>query len=267
VTRDHVRAVARFAVPLIPHHASFWAISSLSLPALASVSTFAQVGLLSVGLSVASTASFVTFEINRAVQPRYSSETFPAPTQNTYTPVRWQVVLAVAVPAAIGAALTLVGQWIFAEPYWPSFALTGVLLVAQAAYSLYPIAINYLVLTAGLPQYSALATGTGAAVILGAIFILGRDYGAVGVAYATTAGYLTMATVAIMLTRLTKLDISWRAWAKCWPDFAVGAAALASSVAALSCPVGSAPGRIFAVGCIVLLLGAAFLVTRHRPIP
>jgi O-antigen/teichoic acid export membrane protein len=267
VTQDHVRAVARFAVPLIPHLASIWAITSLSLPALALVSTFAQVGLLSVGLSVASTASFVTFEINRAVQPRYSRETFPAPTQQTYAPVRWQIVLAAAVPAAVGAALALVGQWVFAEPYWPSFALTAVLLVAQAAFGLYPIAINYLVLTAGLPHYSALATGTGAAIILVSIFIFGRDYGAVGVAYATTAGYLAMAAVAIMLTRLTRLDISWRRWAMCWPDIAVGTAALACSVAALSCPVGSAPSRILAGGCLVLLFGAAILVTRHRPVP
>ena len=81
VTLDHVRAVARFAVPLIPHHALIWAIFSLSLPALASVSTLAQVGLLSISLSVASTASFALLEINRAVQPRYSRETFPAPTR------------------------------------------------------------------------------------------------------------------------------------------------------------------------------------------
>jgi O-antigen/teichoic acid export membrane protein len=264
VTLHHARAVARFAVPLIPHKASAWAITSLSRPALAMVSSLAQVGLLSLGLNVAITATLVMTEINRAVQPRYSRETFPAPTHNTYTPVKWQMVLAVAVPAAVGAALALVGQWVFAEPYWPAFALTGVLLVGQAAYGVYPIAINYLVLTAGQPKYTGLATGTGAVVILGSIFAIGRDYGAEGVAYATTAGYLAMATVAVMLTRLTKLDISWRAWATCWPELTVGTAALACSVAALACPVGSAVSRIYAGGCLLLLVGVAILVARRR---
>jgi O-antigen/teichoic acid export membrane protein len=267
VTLHHARAVARFAVPLIPHQASYWAISSLSRPALAMVSTLAQVGLLSLGLNIASTVTLAVAEFNRAVQPRYSRETFPAPTHNTYPAVRWQIILAMAVPAGVGAALALVGQWVFAEPYWPAFALTGVLLVAQAAYGVYPIAMNYLVLTAGLPKYSALATGTGTAILLGSIFIFGREYGAVGFAYATTAGYLTMAAVAVALTRLTKLEISWRAWAVCWPEVTVGSAALACSVAALACPVGSAISRILAGGCLVLLLGVAILVTRSRPFP
>jgi O-antigen/teichoic acid export membrane protein len=259
-----VRAVARFAVPLIPHHASYWAISSLSRPLLAMVSTLAQVGLLALGLNVASIVAIAVAEFNGAVQPRYSRETFPAPTRNTYPAVRWQVVLAMAAPAGVGAALALVGQWVFAEPYWPSFALTGVLLVAQAAYGVYPIAMNYLVLTAGLPKYSALATGTGTAILLGAIFIFGREYGAMGFAYATTAGYVAMAGVAVALTRLTKLDISWRAWARCWPEMTIGAAALTCSVAALACPVGSAISRILAGGCLILLLGVAILITRSR---
>jgi O-antigen/teichoic acid export membrane protein len=265
ITAHHVRAVARFAMPLIPHQASYWAITSLSRPALAMVSSLAQVGLLSVGLNVASTSTLAIAEINRAVQPRYARETFPAPTQSTYVPVRWQLILAVAVPAAVGAVLALVGQWVFAQAYWPSFALTGVLLIAQAAYGVYPIAINYLVLTAGLPKYSALATGTGAVVILSSIFAFGRVYGALGVAYATTAGYLAMAAVAVMLTRLTKLEIAWRAWIVCWPEITVGAAALACSVAALASPVGSASSRVFAGGCLALLLVVAILAMRGRP--
>lgn len=267
VTADQVWFVTRFAVPLIPHQASYWAITCLSRPALAMVSTLTQVGLLSLGLNVASTVSLLISEFNRAVQPRYSQETFPAPTHHTYSPIRWQIVMAVATPAAVGAVLSLVGPWVFGAPFWPSFALTGVLLIGQAAYGVYPIAINYLVLTAGLPKYSALATGAGAVVILSSMFIFGREYGAAGVAYATTAGYLVMAAVAVALTRLTKLDISWRAWSACWPEILTGAGALACSVASLSCPVGSTESRILAGGCIVLLSCTALLVARPRAMP
>lgn len=257
VTAVVIRAVASFAVPLIPHKVSSWAISSLSRPALAVVSSLAQVGLLSLGLNIASTVTLIITEINRSVQPRYSRETFPAPTHHTYGPVKWQIVLSLAVPAGVGAGLALAGQWVFAEPYWPSFALTGVLLLGQAAFGLYPIVTNYLVLTAGVPKYTAFATGAGAVVIFGSIFVFGREYGATGVAFATTAGYVVMAAIAVLLTRLATLDICWRAWAACWRELAVGAAALACSVAALTLPLGSGVSRSLAIASLVLLLCVA----------
>jgi O-antigen/teichoic acid export membrane protein len=265
ITTQHIRTVANFAIPLIPHKASYWAITSLSRPALATVSTLTQVGLLSLGLNIASTVSLAVAEINRAVQRRYSLETFPAPTSNTFSPVRWQIMLALSLPAAVGAALALAGRWIFAEPYWAAFALTGVLLVGQAAYGLYPIAVNYLVLTAGMPRYTAIATGSGAIIILSAIFVVGREYGASGVAYATALGYIAMAAVAVLLTRFTKLDISWRAWATCWPEITASFVALGCSVAALLCSANSTFAWLFACGCIASLLGAAVLMRKARP--
>ena len=267
VARKHLKGLIHFAVPLVPHKASYWAITSLSRPALAAVSTLAQVGLLAVGLNVAAVASLIVSEFNRAVQPRYSRETFPAPTQNTYDPVRWQLILAVAVPTAVGAALALVGQWVLPAPYWPSFALTGILLVGQVAFGVYPIAINYLVLTAGVPKYSALASGAGAVVILGFILVFGRQYGAIGVAYATSVGYLVMAAVALSMTRLAKIDVKWRAWVSCWPEIGVGTTALTFSTAALFVPAGSEPSRFLAAGSLALLAIVALLVLRERRVP
>ncbi|OPX11458.1 lipopolysaccharide biosynthesis protein [Mycobacterium sp. AT1] len=262
LTKADIVTVAKFAIPLIPHKASYWAITSLSRPALATVASLTQVGLLSLGLNMASTVTLVVTEINRAVQPNYSREAFPAPTHHTYAVVRWQILVAITVPAAVGAALAIFGQWIFASSYWPAFALTGILLIGQVAYGLYPIAINYLVLTAGLPKYSAFATGTGAVIILGSIFVFGREFGATGVAYATTVGYVAMAAVAIMLTRFTKLEIAWRAWAVRWPELVLGAMALSCTVAALSLPVGSWLSRAFAGVCLAVLTGTALLVAR-----
>nr|WP_284228770.1 MULTISPECIES: hypothetical protein [unclassified Mycolicibacterium] len=264
LTKADIVTVSKFAIPLIPHKASYWAITSLSRPALATVASLTQVGLLSLGLNMASTVTLVVTEINRAVQPNYSRETFPAPTHHTYAVVRWQVLAAIAVPAAVGAALAMFGQWIFASSYWPAFALTGILLVGQVAYGLYPIVINYLVLTAGLPKYSAFATGTGAVIILGSIFVIGREFGATGVAYATTVGYIAMTAVAILLTRFTKLEIAWRAWAVRWPEHALGTVALGFTVAALSLPVGSWLSRAFAGVCLTVLIGTALMVARPR---
>ena len=267
VTRQHLAGLLQFAAPLIPHKSAYWAITSLSRPALATVSTLAQVGLLAIGLNVAAVVSLVIGEFNRAVQPRFSRETFPAPSQSTYAPIRWQLVLALAAPAGIGAALALVGQWVFPAPYWPSFAIAGVLLLGQVTFGVYPIAINYLVLTAAVPKYSAFASGAGAVVILGSTLVFGREYGAMGVAYATSVGYLTMTAVAVGMTRLAKLDIAWSAWLSCWPEVTVGVAALAFSSAALFLPVGSVPSRILAAVSIALLVNAAVMVMRVRGVP
>ena len=141
------------------------------------------------------------------------------------------------------------------------------MLVGQVAFGVYPIAINYLVLTAGVPKYSALASGAGAVVILGFILVFGRQYGAIGVAYATSVGYLVMAAVALSMTRLAKIDVKWRAWVSCWPEIGVGTTALTFSTAALFVPAGSEPSRFLAAGSLALLVIVALLVLRERGVP
>lgn len=163
--------------------------------------------------------------------------------------------------------MALVGQWVFPEPYWPSFAVAGFLLLGQVAFGVYPIAINYLVLTAALPKYSAFASGAGAVVILGSTLIFGREYGAMGVAIATSVGYLTMSAVAVGVTRLAKLNIAWSAWISCWPEVTVGGVALVYSSAALFLPVGSILSRALAAVSVALLGTTAFMMMRKRDIP
>jgi O-antigen/teichoic acid export membrane protein len=263
VASRHVRSVLSFSLPLIPHSASVWALSSLSRPAMAAVSSLYQVGLLSFGLNLASVASLVLAEFNRAVLPRYSREVFRAPTHETQAAVTLQLIAAFVVPAAVGCGVAVAGPWIFADAYWPSFALTGVLLIGQAGYGLYLIPMNYLTQTAGRPKYSALATGAGAVVILVSILVVGHRYGAVGVSFATAAGYLTMAAVAMILVVVLKLDIAWSSWLGHWPEIILGAAALLCSAAALASPVRSSLGWTFTGFCLVLILGAVILCARR----
>jgi len=264
VDSSNIRYALRFSLPLIPHSAALWALTSLSRPAMAAVSSLDQVGLLSFGLSLAMVASLILGEINSAVLPRYAREIFPAPTQETRGLVSLQLVAAFVVPAAVGCGVAVAGRWMFAEAYWPSFVLTGVLLIGQAACGLYLIPMNYLTQTAGLPKYSALASGAGAALILVSILTLGHRYGAVGVACATAAGYLAMASVAMILTRVLNLDIAWRTWLANWPEVLLAGAALACSIAALAAPPGSTLGWTFAAGCPILVVGSFVMIARRK---
>ncbi len=264
ITSDHARAVLRFALPLIPHSASIWALNSLSRPAMAAVSSLEQVGLLAFGLNLASVAGLVLGEINRAVLPRYSRENFRAPSHETLAPVRWQLVSAFVIPAIIGSTVAVAGPLIIADAYWPSFPLTGTLLISQAAYGLYLIPMNYLTQTAGLPKYSPLASGGGAVLILVAILLLGHKYGAAGVAYITVVGYVIMAVLALMLVRGLRLDIAWNSWLTDWPAILFGALALICGIVALSEPVGSSAVWIFVGTSLVSALGAIILTARGK---
>lgn len=267
VHRSHIRQILKFTLPLIPHSAALWALTSLSRPAMAAVSSLDQVGLLSFGLNLASLAILVLTEANRAALGHYSRETFPAPTAETLATVRWQLVGAFAIPAIVGCGVAVAGQWIFAEAYWPAFSIAGILLVGQAAYGLYLIPMNYLTQTAGLTKYSALASGAGALLILVWIILTGEKYGAIGVAYGTAAGYAAMAIVAMVIVVMHRLDIAWMSWLAEWPIAIGGVTALGFSITALAAPVGSNAVWIFSAAAALLLLGMLFWTARRaRPI-
>ena len=258
-----IRYILSFCAPLIPHSAAFWALTSASRPAMAAVSTFDQVGLLSFGLNLAQIAGLVLGETNRAALIRYSRETFPAPTRQTFNLVKWQLLAAFVVPATVGVGVAIGGQRLFAEAYWTSFPLTGILLIGQAALGLYLIPMNYLTQTAGLPKYSALASGAGAVVIMGWIACYGHKYGAIGVACATAAGYLMMAAVAMILTLSHGLDIEWRAWLRTWPEMLLAGAGLACAVTALAAPSGT-PAVWATVGVCFVCMSTAVVLSIRR---
>jgi len=267
ISTVHLKKAAGFALPIIPHTLSLWAITSLSRPALALVSNLQQVGYLAIGMTVSSGSMIFVGELNRSVQPRFSQETFPAPTAKTFTPVRLLMIAATAVPAAAGCVMVLLGPWIFAEPFWPAFKLSGILLAGQAIYGFYAISLNYLVLTAGITKFNAVATGSGALVVITVAFLLGARYGALGVAYGMAAGYLTMAVVAVFLTKVAGLDIRPSAWRSCWPEIILPAAALAVVVLALAEPAKSDAGRAMALASICLLAVTAVLFVRRDRSP
>lgn len=261
---SHIRDAVRYTVPLVPHSASLWALSSLSRPALAAVSTLDQVGLLSFGLNLSTVAGLVLSESNAALLPNYARETFRAPTSQTIGAVKWQVIGAFVIPALVGCGVAVAGRWIFTEAYWPSFSVCGALLIGQSAFGLYFIPMNYLTQTAGRTRYTSLASGAGAAVILGLILAFGHRYGAVGVAISTSAGYLAMAAAAMVLTSTNKLDIQWNSWRPLWPAFALATAALVFSVAALASATRFALGCSLAGAGVALALGAMLLGFQRR---
>ncbi len=267
ITREHLRYVVSFSVPLVPHSISLWALMFLSRPVMALVAPIEQVGLLSFALNLAQLAGLILAEASRGVLVHYARERFPSPSEELVGIVKWQLAAALVVPAIVGCGVVTVGPWFFEESYWPAFSTTGILLVAHVGFGLYTIPMNYLTQTAGVTRYSAIASGAGAAVLFGGILLLGRTYGADGVAYATAAGYWVMFLAAAALVVAHRLDIAWRTWTPAWPAMALAICSLGFAIQALRLPVASSHGRLFVVFsiCLALLTVASLKARGLKP--
>ena len=262
VTRGDVGTVVGFSLPLVPHRAAFWALASASRPAMAAVGTMADVGYLSFGLSLASIASLILAELNNALLPHYSRERLPAPTNETEAVVRVQLLAAFIAPAMVGAGIGLFGTVFFGAAYWSAFSVAAILLVGQAAYGVYLIPMNYMVQTAGRPRFSAIASVSGAAVILGGIVVAGASIGVNGVAWLTVLGFGLMAILAFTLVSTQRIAIHWREFIGTWPTPVGGVLALTCGVLAASAAPASTAGITLSILTIVTVGFTAWLTRR-----
>lgn len=255
-----VRGLLAFALPLVPHRTAFWALSSLSRPAMAVVLPLGQVGVFSLGLNFAGIASMVLVEINRALLSQYSAESFPAPTSVTRKVARLQIGAALIVPVLAGAAVAAFSPLLFSEEYSGALPLVAVLLLAQAMYGLYLIPANYTVQSAGHTSTNWYASVAGAGFIFLAILMFGGNVGTSGVAVFTVLGYSIMALTALLIAGRIPLAIHWERLFL--PKRFVGIVCLAGLVAAVSLCVASAEWRVVLGACSALVCLSALWAAR-----
>lgn len=250
-----VRELLSFTLPLVPHRAAFWALSSLSRPAMAAVLPLGQVGLFSLGLNFAGIAAMVLVELNRAFLPKYSAESFPAPTSVTRRTARMQVAAAILVPILAGASIASFSPLLISSEYSAALPLIAVLLFAQGMYGLYLIPANYTVQSAGHTSTNWYSSVLGASFIFLAILLFGSNVGITGVSVFTFFGYFIMASVAFVVSRRIRLAINWRRLLlpKKFLCFALAAAVLM----ALSLCVPAVGWRVGLGVCSILLCIAA----------
>lgn len=263
ITSRDVRSALRFAIPLIPHRASFWALTFIARPAMAATMTLTALGVFSFAQNLTSVAAIVLAEINRAVLPNYSREKFPAPGPHTQRIASVQVALALVVPAGVGASIALLGPYVFDSAYDASIGVCAVLILGHVAYGLYAIPMNYVVQTAGKPGLSWIASVVGAAVVLSSILLLGRNYGVYAVAWGNVAGYVVMAVLAFVLVRYLRLDVDWRAIFTHPTGLAIGVVALALAFAALTAEPQSLMAVGLAAGSISLCFASGYPLVRE----
>lgn len=209
VSGRKLRRLVVFALPLVPHRVAFWALSSLSRPAMTVVLPLSLIGIYSLAFNFASIAAMVLVEVNRSFLPEYSRESFPAPSPASRRVARIQILIAFLAPAAVGAAVAISAPILMGEEFLASLPLIALLLVAQVAYGFYLIPVNYMVQSAGLSGWSWISSTLGATFILSCTVMFGSSAGIFGIALITAAGYTAMALSAFTIARMQALEIRW----------------------------------------------------------
>ncbi|MBR7191551.1 lipopolysaccharide biosynthesis protein [Gordonia sp. SCSIO 19800] len=202
--------LARYALPLLPHRLAFWGLTSLSRPIMAMTASLHQLGLFSLAANCMAVSALLAGEINRAVLVEYGRENVTAPTPVTRGVARVQLLVALVVPASLGFGVALFGPLIFAPEYEGAYPAMAVLLVAQCAYALYLVPMNYLCQTLGDTRFSWLSSCAGAATVLGILLALGDGTTAIAAAAVTALGYMVMAVVAFQTCARCGMRVAWR---------------------------------------------------------
>jgi hypothetical protein len=204
-----VRSFARTCADLVPHRLSFWALTTLSRPALALVASSRDVGLYSLALNLANVSMMLLAEFNRSVLIEYSREEFPAPT-STRPLAQAQVVLALLVPGLLALGISAFGVRVIGSDYHASIPLSGVLLVGQAFYGLYLIPANYLSQTAGIFKRLSQTSVVGGVVTFAIILVAGASWNMLPVSLGSVFGFATMLCLAMLLLRRSQLTVYYR---------------------------------------------------------
>lgn len=253
-----VRTLWVFSLPLLPGRIAAWALNSLSRPVMAVVATEAAVGIYSLALNLAAVSTMVIGEINRSLSLEYSRESFPAPSSTTMVVARYQIIAGLAVPAGIGIAVFILGPALIGPEFQGALPLVGILLLGQAAYALFIVPNNYVVLSAGRTGWSWIGSTLGMVVMLAGILLYGgRDEGLVA-SIATVLGFFVMNAGGFALLKLLGLKVYWRriAVGDGSSVFCLGALCLSSAGLWF---LGTVPGALFIVGSALLLSLAGVL--------
>ncbi|MBT2549618.1 lipopolysaccharide biosynthesis protein [Arthrobacter sp. ISL-65] len=260
VSRKKLRRLVVFALPLVPHRVAFWALSSLSRPAMTVVLPLSLIGIYSLAFNFASIAAMVLVELNRAFLAEYSRESFPAPSEVSRRVARIQILLAFLAPASVGAGVAIAAPILMGEEFLTSLPLIALLLAAQIAYGIYLIPVNYMVQSAGRSGWSWISSTLGATLILFCTIMFGDTAGVFGVALITMLGYLVMAVSAFAIARVQALDIRWSALSL--PVSSAVLAVLATFISFFALTGESQSTRVFIGSCGLLAAALAFVAGR-----
>jgi O-antigen/teichoic acid export membrane protein len=210
-TREHLRRLLRFSVPLVPHNAAHWARGNVDRVMLSSVTSTAQTGVYGMGATYASLLAMALDAFRLVNNPRFFSLIGePEANRSQITSI---LPVSLAGLSAIAIAMSLVAQdvfrWVLAPDYWEAYRYVPLLCVGVLAFGVYINVVNVL-FHKGRTARISLATVTGSLIGIAASWLLVTKYGAWGSAIGIVIVNVSITLFVIALVqRLTPLPWPW----------------------------------------------------------
>lgn len=260
-SRDLLRQMNRFGLPLVPSALFLWATNFSDRFFLVKLDGANEVGLYSIGVRVAS-ALVLLLTAFRMAWPAFAySIDDDKQARRTYGFVLTYLVFA---SAWLALALSLCSPWIVHLLTTPKFYAAS-RVVAPLAFAAVAFA-GYIVISIGVgrsrrTQFNWVVTGAAAIVNVTLNLILIPPYGMMGAAIATVAAYTTMfAGMTWWSQRIYPAPYQWRRVG----TLVVAAVALVVVGKVLDVPLGVAIALALAYPVVLLPLGFYLPAERHR---
>jgi O-antigen/teichoic acid export membrane protein len=207
-SRDRLRSLAAFGLPLVPAGAALWGMGFIDRVILGQLDGLASVGEYAVGTRFASVLMFVIGAFGTAYIPFMFSTHAEAPERERA--LRAGVLTYAAVVfTAIALGLALFAREIasvVAPDYDDAYTIVGVLCLGVAAFGLTPITSAGISITRQT-KYVMRYTGLAVLVSAGLCFALIPPVGLTGAAIGTAAGYVVLAVLSLLRSqRLSPAD-------------------------------------------------------------
>lgn len=260
-----LRSLARFAVPLLPHVVSLWALSFLSRPLMTTVMDLNEIGLYAMAYNAANAGLILGVELNRVLQVEYARDHLPGPGAEASRAVRLQLWAAVALPVLICAATPGFVAFLLPADYRGTEPLLAILSLMTFFWTFYAISTNVTVHTAKITSWTWMSSTAGVVTTVVGTLILGSVLGAAGASITNVLAQLSMAVAGYLIVRGRGLQFSFRAGGLSfrWVLFAAVALTLAVVPTALQLPIEWWLPSVAAAVALVALAGFPLLRERQ----
>jgi O-antigen/teichoic acid export membrane protein len=211
-SRDLLRQMNRFGMPLVPSALALWAINFIDRIFIAQYKGQAEVGVYSVAVRISSAIVFLMIAFRLAWPAFAYSIDDDREARRTYSFVlTYLLFVCTWVAVALGVLAPWLVEWLARGPGFhraaDAVALLAFASTAYAGYTVVAIGIG----RARQTQFNWVVSGAAAVVNIGLNFILIPPYGMIGAAISTAAAYLVLFLGMVANShRVYPVDYQWR---------------------------------------------------------
>lgn len=211
--RDHLRALLRIGLPLIPHQFSLWGLQLANRVLLVGLVTKAQVAVFTLATTLALPVTLLAGALVYGVFPSYGRALEdPAQRRALSAIVTVQVTTVVSLGVAVALIAPLFCTLLFPPIYAAAAPIVPLIALGYALGALYAVPLNAAALLAGRTTFAWIATAVAAGANVAVLYAAVPRYGLDGAAAAVCIGNALLFIGTVIYSRLVApgaLDYEW----------------------------------------------------------